>query len=1021
MTYTYQYSLISLHNLIVRRITMKIILKSFVSKRSCAILLSVCLTLSASSSVFAAVVNERTNAVAETIIPSSPTIDHNIAGIDITKYGFTLVKKQQLDEQQSAYLLKHSSGAQVLYLDNKSKDMTLSIGFKTPPEDDMGANHVLEHALLCGSEKYPSRNIQIYLQGNSVASLLNAFTADDYTMYPFTTRNQKDFKNLTDVYINALLNPMLLHEKNIFLQQGVRPEIKNGLVQYNGIVYNEIKGRMNKGGDTSQFLMEQLYNSLYDKTSLRYTSGGTLEGLEQLTYNDVLEVYRQYYKPSNALIYLSGNQDLNWTLGTIHSYLSQYHPEPNKNISFNVKPNIPSGTVYTDLPGENKSDTYGVGMIFAGPSMKDPKAVAAMDIISSLSSEKVSKAYPGLLTVNGNERGILTQGILFPDVAAAEKEKVIEDYMQMLKGFAEHGFNREELTAQIDQSNEYLNYSSDLSNISNVMDGFTYADNPFLYLDKAAYYNEFKKPESESYLQSIVKRYFLDNPYKGTVVAGGNSQNKPSAKKKAHEKQNSKAELAAIQQQLEAFEKWLATPESAEVLQANPKLELEDFKQSSLDFSVTKEIIDQIVYTHTNFDMKGKFSILLGFDQSVLEASQAVEAKLLADVYNQALRERNIKGISFFTNTYGKYNDNSEYYPTLNVMIHGKETELGDLLKQLSAVVNDSSFLNSGKLEDYLKEIEQNVHYNVVDEAFIYDYAIAGLSAANRYNTLSAGPTDIGSLSYLHYLQGVNSSKDQQKAALKKISAIQDMVFNRNRLVIDVSGSSSVYKQAKEAMLPVLAKLNSKVYPKPTIQLPAVSDSTALVDQSRSENVATIMQVGNLADFNISYSGKLRVLAKYLETYYLMPTMRDAGAYAGSMQIYNDNGVLLNAARTPDIAATIQVFNGLGKFLRESRLTEEELASIIITTVNDFDLDTSSENGGVQGIGAQMYYKQYSKADLERERQEILSTTLEDLKSYAPALEKLLSGKKIFIQGNQTMIDKSGIKFESIINLDKLK
>ncbi|WP_232696534.1 insulinase family protein [Brevibacillus daliensis] len=1003
---------------------MKFILKSIVSKRSCAILLSASLALSASTSALAAVNEGAPNAVAAAVTPSTPTFDHAIAGINVTKYGFTLVKKQQLsDRQQTAYLLKHSSGAQVLYLDNNSKDMSFAIGFKTPPKDDKGANHVLEHALLCGSEKYPSRNIQNYLRGSSVASLLNAITSDDYTMYPITTRNQKDFENLTDVYLNAVMKPMLLHEKNIFLQQGVRKEIKNGQVQYNGIVYNEMKGKINGGGDTGQFLMEQLYDSLYGGNSLNFSSGGTIEGLEQLTYNDVLEVYRQYYKPSNALIYLSGNQDLNWSLGTIHSYLSKYKPvsESKKDIRSNAVPNTPSGTVYTALPGEKKSNTYGVGLLFAGPSMKDPKEVAAMDIISSLVNKKVSKAYPSLLTVGGNEGGIFTQGILFPDVVAAEKEQVITNYMQTLKSFTEHGFNREELNAQIDQSIEYLSYSGDLGNISNAMDGFAYADNSLLYLDKAAYYNELLKPEAVSYLQNIVKRYFLDNPHKSTIIAEGNSQNKPSAKKPAPEKQYSKAELVAIQQQSEAFEKWLATPESTEVLQANPKLELEDFKQSSLDFNVTKEVIDQIVYTHTNLDMNGEFTISLGFDQSILDASQAIEAKLLTDVYNQVLQERNINGISFFTITYGKYNDNSQYHPTLNVMIHGKEAELGALLKQLAALLSDSSILDSSKLGDHLTEIEQNVHYNVVEEAFIYDYAISGQSAANRYNNLANGPTGNGSLSYLRYLQEINSSKDKQKAATKKLSTIRDMVFNRNGLVIDVNGSNAFYKQAKEAILPVLTELSNKIYPKPAIKLPTANNSTALVDSSRTENVATVMQAGNLSNSKIPYSGKLRVLAKYLETYYVMPAMRDIGAYGGTMLIGQDKSVTLTAARTPDIAASIQVFNGLGKFLRESNLTQQELDSIIINTVNEFDLYNSTEDGGMQGIGAQMHYEQFSKADLERDRQEILSTTLEDLKAYAHPLEQLISEKKIFIQGNQTMVDQSGIKFESIIDLDKMK
>ena len=214
-------------------------------------------------------------------------------------YGFTELRTEQADGG-TYHLLEHTdTGAQVVWLDNGSETREFAVGFRTPPEDSKGANHVLEHSLLCGSEQYPLNDLMHILQNSSVAQEINAYTSEDYTTYVFSTTDEQDFYNLADIYTTCVLFPRLRTEPNIFKQQGIRTEWVNGIAQYNGIVYSELRLRnLDTAQNSLNFVSGQLYENLYGDTSPTFDAGGAIPDILDLTYEDVMRVYNSYYTPS---------------------------------------------------------------------------------------------------------------------------------------------------------------------------------------------------------------------------------------------------------------------------------------------------------------------------------------------------------------------------------------------------------------------------------------------------------------------------------------------------------------------------------------------------------------------------------------------------------------------------------------------------------------------------------------------------------------------------------------------------
>ena len=202
--------------------------------------------------------------------------------VDVSKYD--LLQQIKIEELQSlAYYLKHKkSGARVVVLENEDENKVFSIGFRTPPSDSTGVPHILEHSVLCGSTKYPAKEPFVELAKGSLNTFLNAMTYPDKTVYPIASCNDTDFKNIMDVYLDAVFHPNIYSRKQIFMQEGWHYELESAEspLIYNGVVYNEMKGAFSSPDDV---LARYCLNSLYPDTSYGTESGGDPEAIPDLT------------------------------------------------------------------------------------------------------------------------------------------------------------------------------------------------------------------------------------------------------------------------------------------------------------------------------------------------------------------------------------------------------------------------------------------------------------------------------------------------------------------------------------------------------------------------------------------------------------------------------------------------------------------------------------------------------------------------------------------------------------------
>ena len=222
--------------------------------------------------------------------------------------GFKLIKKEEIAELKSLGLFfeHEGTGAEVMVLENDDDNKVFSATFRTPPTNDAGVAHILEHSVLCGSKNFPVKEPFVELMKGSLQTFLNAMTFPDKTMYPVASRNRKDFFNLMNVYMDAVFYPAI--SEDTFKQEGwhyelTKPEDK---IIYKGVVFNEMKGVFS---DPESYIDRQLAHSLFPSTAYGYESGGDPKSIPDLTYGDFKAFHERHYHPSNSRIFLYGDGD----------------------------------------------------------------------------------------------------------------------------------------------------------------------------------------------------------------------------------------------------------------------------------------------------------------------------------------------------------------------------------------------------------------------------------------------------------------------------------------------------------------------------------------------------------------------------------------------------------------------------------------------------------------------------------------------------------------------------------------
>ena len=419
---------------------------------------------------------------------------------------YTILEKKEIKELNSVgYIMKHNqTGARIVLMENDDNNKVFCVGFRTPPKDSTGVAHIIEHSVLCGSDKFPVKDPFIELAKGSLNTFLNAMTFPDKTIYPVASCNEKDFQNLMDVYMDAVFHPNIYQEEKIFRQEGWHYEMESmeDELTINGVVYNEMKGAFSSPDDV---LEREIMNSLYPHTSYAVESGGDPDVIPELTYEDFLAFHSRYYHPSNSYIYLYGDMDMAEKLRFLDvEYLSKYEAlavdsELDEEQPFTEPVEVCKEYPITESESE-KENTYLSYNISFGNNLDKEQYIAFQVIDYVLCSAPGAPLKQALIdkgigkdVYSSYENGIMQP--YFSIVAKnADKEQLPEflaTIREELTKITEQGFDKKALRAGLNfyefrfREADFGSYPKGLMFGLMMLDSWLYDDNkPFVHIDR---------------------------------------------------------------------------------------------------------------------------------------------------------------------------------------------------------------------------------------------------------------------------------------------------------------------------------------------------------------------------------------------------------------------------------------------------------------------------------------------------------------------------------------------------------
>ena len=530
------------------------------------------------------------------------------------------------DIESMGYILRHKkSGARVCVISNEDDNKVFSIGFRTPPEDETGVPHIIEHTTLCGSDKFPVKDPFIELAKGSLNTFLNAMTYREKTLYPVASYNERDFKNLMEVYLDAVFHPNITKYKEIFMQEGWHYELESedAPLTINGVVYNEMKGAYSS---PDEVLETAIMEALFPDNTYSKDSGGNPEYIPKLTYEAYLDFYHKYYHPSNSYIYLYGDMDVVERLEWLDKeYLSLYdykkvNSEINKQPAFDEIKNVEAQySITMDDSQENK--TYLSYNRVVGDSL-DEMLYQAFDVLDyALVSSPGAPVKQALIDagIGDDVYGSYDAGILQPVFSfvaknanasqADEFESIIEN---TLKEVVKTGINKEALLAGINSS-EFKFREADFGQFPkgllfglNCLDSWLFDDmKPFIHLECLGTFAKLRKAVDTDYFEKLIQEYLLDNTHGSSVTVKpkrglGNEREEALAKELSNYKASlSDEEIKKLIEDTEHLKKYQEEPSSDEDLRKLPMLTRADMKKNAMAFSnIEDELLDVKVVRH---------------------------------------------------------------------------------------------------------------------------------------------------------------------------------------------------------------------------------------------------------------------------------------------------------------------------------------------------------------------------------------------------------------------------------------
>ena len=953
------------------------------------------------------------------------------------------------DVQSDGFILRHKkSGARIAILSNNDDNKVFYIGFRTPPEDETGVPHIIEHTTLCGSKKFPVKDPFIELAKGSLNTFLNAMTYPDKTVYPVASCNDQDFKNLMDVYLDAVFNPNITKYEEIFKQEGWHYELtgKDDELKINGVVYNEMKGAYSS---PDEVLSSQIYRSLFPDNTYSKDSGGNPEYIPKLTYEAYLDFYHKYYHPSNSYIYLYGDMDVVERLEWLDKeYLSLYdykkvNSEINKQPAFDEIKNVEAQySITMDDSQENK--TYLSYNRVVGDTL-DEMLYQAFDVLDyALVSSPGAPVKQALIDagIGDDVYGSYDAGILQPVFSfvaknanasqADEFESIIEN---TLKEVVKTGINKEALLAGINSS-EFKFREADFGQFPkgllfglNCLDSWLFDDmKPFIHLECLGTFAKLRKAVDTDYFEKLIQEYLLDNTHGSSVTVKpkrglGNEREEALAKELSDYKASlSDEEIKKLIEDTEHLKKYQEEPSSDEDLRKLPMLTRADMKKNAMPFSnIEDELLDVKVVRH-DIESNGIDYISFLFDAGDFAQSELGYLGFFTNAlglvstekysYTDLANATNIYtgGISTGTASHPDIKDRNNFVFKFEVKLKVLEKNLDKALELMEQMLLSSDFTDTKRLGELVAQIKARLQANLSSSGHL----VAAMRSMSSFSRYALYQDELKGIAFYRSICRIEKElSESPKSVSDKLAAIAKKLFARNRMLISFTGNNEAYGNAKPSLEKVIAGFDKMSAIGNQAEVHFNTAKEAFIDASQIQYVA---KTGDFICEGYEYTGALRLLRIILSYDYLWINVRVKGGAYGCMNTFLRSGESYFVSyRDPNLSDTLDVYDKIPEYIKSFSPDERDMTKYIIGTFSALDTPMNPEAKGSRSLSA--YLEGITYEQIQKERNEILNAQPEDIRRLADLVEAVLKKDSICVIGNENMIKESAGLFENVEKL----
>ena len=945
-------------------------------------------------------------------------------------HGFSVLERRPLPEAGAdMYRMEHAkSGARLIWLDRPDDNMTFSIAFKTIPRDDTGVFHILEHSVLNGSEKYPVKEPFVELLKSSMATFLNAMTFPDKTMYPVSSRNGRDFLNLIDVYMDAVLHPLSVTDPHAFRQEGWHYELDSagGELRCNGVVYNEMKGAF---ASPDTVLAAEMNALLFPDNCYGYESGGHPDHIPELTYENYLASHARFYHPSNSYIFLDGRIDLDAVLAKLDGFLALYDridPDADTPMQAPVAP-AERTCRYEIGPEEDETNKAILAAGWVCGRFDDTEKSAALSVLSRFlcgsNEAPLTKALldAGLAEdvtfVSDDGIAQLCSQLVIRNADPAKKDEIWSLLDKTLEKLADGGMDKARLHSILDRL-EFTTREKDFGGMPRgliyaitCLESWLYGGDPAQNFSFDALFAALREKIDAGWFDSFLRATLLENPHRARLVMlpsrtlGAERRAAEAARLAGIKAAWDETQIRTVMDGFAALRARQSLEDTPEQLACLPTLRLADIPEQGAPLRQTVSSAGGVTVLRQSEDTGGITYLDLYFSLADIDLETLPAVSFLAGLLGQIATERSsvLELRSQIEGKLGRFGlacsamarpgqteDATAYLTVSAAMLDSRKRDAVSLLDE---ILNHSQFDSVQYIFNVLRQDRIDLEQSIIMSGNSFALLRAGASCSAKGAVAEA----LSGVAKLRWLQRMERTFDQNGPALcRQLSGLCRALFSKARLTLSLTG-----QEDRTLVDGVLAILGDAPMGAPVRYAPLPAKKEGFIIPAE---IGFAAKTANLAGLGRTYAGSDRVGAKILTFDYLWNEVRvKGGAYGVGLNVRADGNVGLTSYRDPSPARTLDRFDRTGQILRDICAGGGSLNKYIVSTVSDTEPLLTPRTAGLRAAG--LYLSGQSAEDLQQERGQILHTTPEQLLSFADALDAVRDADRVCVIGGRAVLD----------------